>query len=273
MAEQGQHLGLPLPALASFDPPAHPPTWPGPAKPSAPSNTPFALWVTTNTVSQRQTGFAAVWISPPGGNLAAVEMQALARLASDFGDGHLRLALSQDVVIPWVRIIDLPRLHERLAGIGLGAPGALRPANVTGCPGSATCNLAITASNTLARELRRVLLERPEYGLADDLADLRIRVSGCPNSCAHHQVAGIGLQGGSARIQGREMPVYRILLGGGAEAETAHFGTAVAQVPARNVPEAVLRILDLYRQDRAANEDFARWARRRASELAPVAEA
>ena len=273
VAEQGQLLGLTLPALGTFDPAAQPPSWPTPVTPPpAASDRGLALWMTTNTVAQKQPGFAAVWIAPPGGNLAAVEMQALARLASDFGDGRLRLALSQDVILPWIRTMDLPQLHQRLTGIGLGAPGALRPANVTGCPGSATCNLAITASNTLARELRRVLLERPEYGLADDLADLRIRVSGCPNSCGHHQVGGIGLQGGSARVDGREMPVYRILLGGGAEAEDARFGTAVAQVPARHVPEAVLRILEVYRQDRAADEGFVRWARRRAAERAPVAQ-
>lgn len=265
VAAEGLRLGYALPALADFSAPR----LQLPALPAArevPGQDPrpgFEAWRQTSTVRQAQSGFAAVFVAPSGGNLAAAQMETLAILSGRFGDGRLRLALTQDVVVPWVREQDLPDVHASLDRVGLGAPGALRAANVTGCPGAATCNLALTASNALARELRRVLLERPEYGLADDLEDLRIKVSGCPNSCGHHVVAGIGLQGGATRVGDREVPMYRILLGGDATGEQAHMAVPITQVPAANVPEAVLRIIDLYRANRQPEESFGRWVRRR----------
>ncbi len=265
LAAEGVRMGCALPALEDFSgPELRPPTLPAAMTASAPDARPgFEAWRQTSTVRQTQPGFAAVFVAPPAGNLAAAEMETLAMLSGRFGDGRLRLALSQDVVVPWVRERDLPEVHAALWRVGLGAPGALRAANVTGCPGAATCNLALTASNSLARELRRVLLERPEYGLADDLEDLRIKVSGCPNSCGHHVVAGIGLQGGATGVGGRDVPMYRILLGGDATGEQAHMAVPVTQVPAANVPQAVLRIIDLYRANRQPEESFGRWVRRR----------
>src|SRR6185437_8309340 len=74
---------------------------------------------------------------------------------------------------------------------------------------------------------------------------LDIKASGCPNACGHHWVADIGFYGNARKIDGKEVPYYQLLLGGGFDDEgMLRFGLAVQSVPARLAPEAVRRVLD-----------------------------
>src|SRR5207302_9478817 len=69
-----------------------------------------------------------------------------------------------------------------------------------------------------------------------------------------HYVAAIGLQGSVRKVAGRSVPQYHLYLGGGVGPETAVFGRLAAKVPARRVPEAVARLLELYGRERALDE-------------------
>jgi sulfite reductase beta subunit-like hemoprotein len=113
---------------------------------------------------------------------------------------------------------------------------------------------------------------------------VRIKISGCPNSCGQHHIAGIGLFGGARKFGGAQAPTYQLLLGGGIEEGRARFGVPVARVPARNVPDAVRTLLEIYRHDRAERERFTTFVDRvgaerlgnaiaHLTELPPIAEA
>ena len=60
---------------------------------------------------------------------------------------------------------------------------------------------------SLAMETRRL---DPRY------ADFRIHVSGCPHSCAKHQVADIGLAGAQTDVGGTKVEAFVLYLGGNA---------------------------------------------------------
>ena len=90
---------------------------------------------------------------------------------------------------------DVPALYRRLAAAGLGVAGADTIADVTSCPGAESCKLAVTQSRGLGRTLEQFLRSSPE--LVALAPDLDIKVSGCPNGCGQHHVAGIGFQGSS----------------------------------------------------------------------------
>ena len=59
------------------------------------------------------------------------------------------------------------------------------------------------------------------------------------------------------RVGGTAVPEYQLHLGGGIDGEGATFGRQVVKVPARRVPAAVVRLLELYRKERSEGE--ARW--------------
>jgi len=95
--------------------------------------------------------------------------------------------------------------------------------------------------------------------LAARAGSLSIKVSGCPNGCGQHYVAGIGLQGSVRKVAGRPVPQYHLYVGGGAKPEQVLFGRLAAKVPARRAGQAVARLIDLYaaeKQDGEAPDDF-----------------
>jgi sulfite reductase (NADPH) hemoprotein beta-component len=97
-------------------------------------------------------------------------------------------------------------------------------------------------------------LQQQESRLLRDTSDVRIKISGCPNGCGQHHVAAIGFQGSIRKIGDRVVPQYFLMLGGGAGQDSASFGRLTAKIPARRVPEAVDRLLKMYREERTPGE-------------------
>ena len=102
----------------------------------------------------------------------------------------------------WVRSGQVPGLYRRLAAAGLVKPGAGTITDVTSCPGAESCRLAVTQSRGLARLIEDNLQEQSAK-LLRDTADVRIKISGCPNGCGQHHVAAIGFQGSIRKIGNR----------------------------------------------------------------------
>jgi sulfite reductase (NADPH) hemoprotein beta-component len=207
----------------------------------------FERWSRTNVRPQKQGGYASAIAATLLGDLTAAQMRALGALADAFGDGTIRMTPGQNVIFRWVRHGDVEPLYRRLASIGLGRPGAGTLADVVSCPGAESCRLAVTQSRGLGGLLAERLSDREDLLTAAEGLD--IRISGCPNGCGQHHVAGIGFQGSLRKVGGRPAPHYFVSVGGGtADGETT-FGRLAAVVPARRCPDAVERLVRLY-QDR-----------------------
>jgi sulfite reductase beta subunit-like hemoprotein len=144
-------------------------------------------------------------------------------------------------------------LHASLVEIGLAGAGAREIDDVTTCPGAYSCNLALTKAMNLGAALQEQV-----RGYDDpNVRKLHIKVSGCPNSCGQHWVSDFGFYGNARRVNGRELPYYQMLLGGGYDEQgVMRFGLAVQSVPARLAPEAVRRVLDHFAANRAEAESF-----------------
>jgi sulfite reductase beta subunit-like hemoprotein len=211
-----------------------------------------ARWARTNVRPQKQAGYSAVTVTVPLGDVTSAQMRVLADLASSFGDGTVRTTHDQNLLFRWVKTGDVRALHARLAAAGLGLAGAGTLEDVTSCPGAEACRLAVTQSRGLGRVLGDALRARPE--IVDAAAGLDIKISGCPNGCGQHHVAGIGFQGSVRKLGDRVIPQYFVMVGGGSDGETAHFARLAAKVPARRVPEAVLRLVKLYGEEGAPGE-------------------
>ena len=209
-------------------------------------------WQATNVRRQRQDGYVVGLVRLPLGDITAGQLRVVAALGDAYGDGTVRLTPDQNVFIRWVEEKDLPHLFARLARAGLADPDAATVADVTSCPGAESCRLAVTQSRGLARTLTHALATRPD--LVGDAATATVKISGCPNGCGQHHVATIGFQGSVRKLNGRAVPQYFVMLGGAATTDGAKFGRLTAKIPAARVPVALERLLELYRQQHAADE-------------------
>jgi sulfite reductase (NADPH) hemoprotein beta-component len=220
----------------------------------------FARWRASNARPQKQAGFASVTVTLPLGDVTAEQLRLVAELAQAHGDGSVRTTHEQNLLLRWVPLGELEPLYRRLAAAGLGSDGAGSAADPASCPGAETCRIAVTQSRGLGQLIAEHLRARPALAAAS--SRLSIKISGCPNGCGQHHVAGIGFQGSVRRLGGRVLPQYFVMLGGGVEGGQAHFGRTVAKVPARRVPQALERLIELYRAEAAPGESPAAFFRR-----------
>jgi len=222
------------------------------------SGTPvFRAWAATNTRPQRQTGYSMAFVTLPRGDITAAQLEALAMIAETRGNGTVRTAQDQNMLLRWVKSEELPAVHRELERIGLGLGEAGRLLDPTSCPGAESCKIAVTGSRELALAVKESLTAAAGNGGRDLIAaasDLRIKISGCPNSCGQHHVAGIGFHGAAKHVGDRGVPAYQMLLGGSVDGDGAHFGRRSVKIPARRVPEALTRLLALFRDERAPDE-------------------
>ncbi|MFI5301888.1 MAG: nitrite/sulfite reductase, partial [Polyangiales bacterium] len=208
----------------------------------------------TNVRAQKQAGFATVTITVPLGDLTSGRLRILAQLARSFGDGTVRTTVGQNLMLRWVRADRVDDLYSVLKRVALADPDPESLSDVTSCPGAESCKLAVTQSRGLAQHLSDHF--RRDRTWLDRAAGLVVKVSGCPNGCGLHHVAGIGLQGGLRKVQGRAVPQYHLYIGGDPSEPAARFGRMVAKIPARRVHAAIEAIITLYEAHRTDNESI-----------------
>lgn len=213
----------------------------------------FDRWLESNVTEQKHPGFAIVTVRVSQGNFTASQMRGLADIADRAGNGTLRFTMDQNTVIGHVSIAHLPRVYASLKMIGLADSGAHEIDDVVNCPGAYSCNLALTKSMNLGDALAESLRNQPDVLIRK----LSIHVSGCPNSCGQHWTGNFGFYGNARKIDGKEVPYYQMLLGGGEDKQgILRFGFAIQSIPARLVPTAIHRVLDHYKANRVPGETF-----------------
>ena len=221
----------------------------------------FARWLKTNTVKQKQSGYYSVFVTLEAGDITSNQLTAIADIIRDFSaEGKARTGFVQNVAIRYVHEDDLPKMYSKLLLIGLAKSGALTMTAPIGCSGTSSCNLALTNSHRLAKEIQRKFLEL-KLDEDDDLRDSSIKISGCPNSCGQHGIATIGFFGGGARV-GKDMyPNYQMSLGGRSDGD-AMLGEICLRVPAKRVISVILKIIELFKEHKKPDDTLQSWIHR-----------
>ncbi len=221
------------------------------------SSTPYDRWEEANVVRGRAKGTVSAIAYVKLGDITADTFRALATLQRDL-DATVRVTNRQNLAFRDLTEEQLPELHARLATLGMAEPGAELARDVVSCPGADTCNLAVTQSRGLADAISARL---DEEGLAD-VGGVRFNISGCTNSCGQHHIADIGFSGAERRVNGRSAPGYTMLLGGYVGQEQIHFGQRALRLPAKNAPEAAVRVVRRFAEEREVGEAFRGWLER-----------
>jgi len=209
----------------------------------------FELWKSTNLIPQKQAGYKAIGIKVLLGDFYTDKARALADLVDTYAAGELRLTLRQNIVVPFVREDLIPVFYTELEKLGFTESGYNKAVDITACPGTDTCNLGISSSTGIARELETVIkTEYPEYLNNKDLV---IKISGCMNACGQHNMANIGFQGMSIKTKNNMVaPALQVLLGGGNSGNgSGRFADKVIKIPSKRGPQALRLILDDFQQN------------------------
>jgi sulfite reductase (ferredoxin) len=219
-------------------------------------------WRKWNVRSHRESGLAVVSLCIKRGDLPAAEMRILADLAERFSAGDVRSTNDQNLIFRRVAIGDLSALFPELEKLGYTRK-AHTLVDVVSCPGASTCQLGLTLSKNLAKELEESL-----GALASDpgVMNGHINISGCPNSCGQHHIGSIGFHGASSKVGDKIVPHYMLFVGGGDEGAKVHHGAFLARLPARKVAAVVKLLTEIYVSERKPNEAMAAFFRRAVGE-------
>jgi sulfite reductase (ferredoxin) len=215
----------------------------------------FEQWLATNVYQQRQPGYVTVTIALPLGDITATQLRLVADISRKYIRETIRSTVEQNLLLRWVSESDLPALFTELERGYLATPVAGTIVDVASCPGTDTCKLGIASSRGLARELRMRLSEK-NTELDESIRGLRIKISGCFNSCGQHHVADLGFYGVSRNKNGYTVPHFQVVLGGEWTNNAGAYGLAIGAVPSRRVPDTVDRITGRYVAERAQGETF-----------------
>ncbi|MBQ1540887.1 MAG: nitrite/sulfite reductase [Caulobacteraceae bacterium] len=229
----------------------------------------FARFARNNVQPHKQAGYAIVDVSlkRPGdtpGDATAEQMEVVADLAERYGFGDIRITHEQNLVLPHIRLDDLPVVHAALQAAGLATANINLVSDIIACPGLDYCALA----NARAIPIAQSIAERfAEPDRAEAVGELKIKISGCINACGHHHVGHIGILG----VDKKGEEFYQLTLGGSG-AEDAEVGKMLGPaLPAGRVAEAVDQLVEVYLRERQEGERFLDTFRR--AGVAPFKEA
>jgi sulfite reductase beta subunit-like hemoprotein len=219
----------------------------------------YDAWLETNVTRQKQTGYAAVEVRIEQGNLTGEQMRGVAQIASTAGDGLIRIMIEQNLLLACIPLARLPQVYAALEKIGLAESGARQIDDVLTCPGAYSCNLALTKTMNLGVALSEAARKFDD----PQVKRLSIKASGCPNACGQHWTGDIGFYGNARKIDGKEIPYYQMLLGGGYDDDgNLRYALAIQSVPARLAPAAMAKVLDHFIANRAEGETFRQYVLR-----------
>jgi ferredoxin-nitrite reductase len=208
---------------------------------------------------QRQDGLSYVGLNVPVGRMAGKDLIAAARLAGEYGDGQIRLATDQNVIltgIPNARVPDL--LTEPLLQTYSPNPKPFAR-GVVACTGSEFCRFAIVETKARAVAWARHL---DEHVTPNGNGIIRMHFSGCSASCAQPQIGDIGFRGEVARTPDGLTEGVDLGLGGSLGHDAAFIDWVEGAMPVDDVPTALVGLFDRFAAERRTDERFHEWVRR-----------
>lgn len=215
----------------------------------------YEQWLATNVFEQKQKGFYGVYIKVPVGDISSDTARALVKTLEPLVGNEIRITQNQGLLLKYVQKEAFPALYEGLAKLELAAPGFDSIADVTTCPGTDTCNLGISNSMTMARVLEDLIYNEYEDFIYN--REIKIKISGCMNSCGQHGLAHIGFHGSSLKAGAKVLPSVQVMLGGGTVGDgVGRAAERVIKVPTKRATDVLRWLLNDYKEFSPEGETY-----------------
>ncbi len=223
-------------------------------------NRAFANWARRNVFPHKVPGYAAVTLSlkktgVPPGDATSDQMDAVADLADAYSFGEIRVSHEQNLIFAHVKQAALLALWDELKGLGFATPNIGLLTDIICCPGGDFCSLANAKSIPIAEAIQRRF---DDLDYLHDIGEIDLNISGCMNACGHHHVGNIGILG----VDKNGAEWYQVSIGGD-QGDRASLGKVIGpSFAAREMPDVVARLIDIYIERRHADEPFIDTVRR-----------
>ncbi|QES88470.1 nitrite reductase [Rhizosphaericola mali] len=215
----------------------------------------YEKWIKSNVYQQKQEDFYCVYVKVLTGDMPSEQARAFANALEGYVADDIRITQNQGLLLKYVRKENLPYVFEKLSELGLATPGFDSITDITTCPGTDTCNLGISNSTEMAKVLEDVLYK--EYPELIYNHELKIKISGCMNSCGQHGLAEIGFHGSSIKVAGKIVPAVQVMLGGGSLGDgLGRASERVIKVPTKRAPQVLRALLNDFGANAQEEETF-----------------
>ena len=215
----------------------------------------YEQWLATNVFEQKQKGFYGVYVKVTIGDIPTDVARKFVEGIRPYVADEIRITANQGLLLKYVRKEALPALYNALTEVDLSMPGFDSVADVTTCPGTDTCNLGISNSMTFAKVLEDLIYNEYEEFVYN--RGIKIKISGCMNSCGQHGLAHIGFHGSSLKAGLKVLPSMQVLLGGGTVGDgVGRAAEKIIKVPAKRATHVLRAVLDDYKKNSIAEETF-----------------
>jgi sulfite reductase (ferredoxin) len=211
---------------------------------------------------QKQDGLSYVGASVLRGRITPRQLRTAANLAGRFGDGHVRTTTMQNLLIVNVPSESAAHVAAELDLVGLPVRASVFARGTVACTGSEFCKLALTETKGFAQWLTEELEDR----LPGFQEQLRLNITGCPNSCGQHWIADIGIEGKKIKQEGRMVDAYYFCIGGSVGQFASIARPVGYRCAATEVPAAIERLLLAFNEGRASGENLRQFLARQSNE-------
>ena len=216
----------------------------------------------TGIHAQRQKGLSYVGASVLRGRITPQQLHVAADLAERYGDGNVRTTLMQNLLLANIPTLDAPLVATALTKAGLPVEASVFARATVACTGSEFCKLALTETKSFARWLTTELEER----IPDFDQQLKLHITGCPNSCGQHWIADIGIEGKKIKVDGKMVDAYYFCIGGSLGQFASIARPVGYRCAATDVPDAIERLLTTYQLEREHGENLRRFFARHSND-------
>lgn len=204
---------------------------------------------------QKQAGLNYASFSVVSGRITTDQLRQVADLATEYGDGSIRLTVTQNIIILNIPSSRLTQFEADAESVGIPVRGAPFQRGTLSCTGTEYCKLAITETKHFSIRLAAELDDRlPGFTEA-----IKLHVTGCPNACGQHWTADVGLQGVLVSHAGEQVEGFDFFVGGGLGANRGIARRVGFRAPATQVPDALERLFHAFLADHETNETFRSW--------------
>jgi sulfite reductase (ferredoxin) len=211
---------------------------------------------------QKQAGLVFIGASVLRGRITPAQLRRAAQLADEYGDGSLRATVQQNLLLANIKEehANTVAAELTLAGLPVEVPAFAR--GTVACTGSEFCKLALTETKGFARWLSTELDERLP-GFAEQI---KLHITGCPNSCGQHWIADIGIEGKKIKSEGKMVDAYYFCVGGSVGHIAAIARPVGYRCAATDVPDAIERLILNFQDDHFARENLRAYLARKTNE-------
>ena len=220
------------------------------------SGSDYDIWKKRFVFPQKQQGLVSIKLPLRLGDLLSSDANVLCNFLNQFGENTIRCDRAQNI-----RLRNIPEAYLGTTYIVISALNqtlakhAPFVSNMINCTGASTCKLGICLPRGLSDAIRDAL---DQSGLdLDAINDLRVNMSGCPNTCGMHHIADIGFFGKVGRKDGDIYPAYNVLAGAevGVPGQTK-YAQKVSEISAKDIPSFMVDFLKVYIPSKSKYPNF-----------------